>query len=435
MNPISYQLSEHGIQKEQIDKDALFVISRLKQAGFDAYAVGGCVRDLLLGRTPKDFDITTNAKPEEIKRLFRSCLLIGKRFRLAHIRFHHNHIIEVATFRSGSTDTDDLIVRDNTWGTEEEDALRRDFTINGLFYDIDNETIIDYVGGFRDIQKKILRTIGDPYIRFKQDPVRMIRLLKFQARFGMQVEGRTQEALHESISEIEKSAPARVLEEIFRMLESGYSHDFFTFMTQSGLLGHILPHLSNFLKGRSKQRIYRYLLASDQLIISKQQTFKREVLFASLIYPRIEWELEKYFTKHDEPCKPAHIQQALHYFFDPLVENFRHFPRRMKTTIAYVIQYQFKLTPLTPQKLKKPRFLSHQDFGLVLDFLRIRSEIKPKLKPQLDYWKERYQKSRPSKKEHEAEPRRTKRHSRWNKHSHHHTKNRRWMNPHNPIES
>ena len=167
----------------------------LQNAGHTAYLVGGSVRDLLLGLHPKDFDISTSAKPEEIKRLFqRHCLLIGRRFRLAHIRYE-NKIFEVSTFRAGDTTSSSLIVHDNQWGNEEEDVLRRDFTTNALFYDPSKETILDYVGGVEDTKRGLLKTVGDPEARFRQDPVRMIRMLKFQARFGFRCDDRALAAM------------------------------------------------------------------------------------------------------------------------------------------------------------------------------------------------------------------------------------------------
>src|ERR1700733_9722711 len=166
MNPKIYVLDDHQIPLTAVDPDALRVVQNLQKAGHVAYIVGGGVRDLLLQQRPKDYDISTSAKPEEIKELFRSqCLLIGRRFRLAHIRCGRK-ILEVSTFRSGDPESDQLIVRDNEWGSPEQDVMRRDFTINGLFYDPATQTIIDYVGGYPDLQKKLLRTIGKPYLRF-----------------------------------------------------------------------------------------------------------------------------------------------------------------------------------------------------------------------------------------------------------------------------
>ena len=211
MQPKIYTIDHHQISPDKIDQHAFYVIQKLREAGHKAYLVGGGVRDLLLSQSPKDFDVSTSAKPEEIRSLFRNAILIGRRFRLAHVRFGKK-VIEVATFRAGETGTAELIVRDNVWGTEEEDVLRRDFTINGLFYNPESGEVIDYVGGYPDLEKRILRTIGEPEVRFSQDPVRMIRLLKFCARFNFEIERPTFEALLNCKKEILKSSSARVLE-------------------------------------------------------------------------------------------------------------------------------------------------------------------------------------------------------------------------------
>ena len=182
MKPRIYSKEEHNIDVNQIDPEVLYILEKLRKADYVAYLVGGGVRDLLLNQKPKDFDVSTSAKPEEIRALFSSAVLIGKRFRLAHIRFGRK-VIEVSTFRAGDIENEQLITEDNIWGDAKQDVLRRDFTINGLFYDSEKEQLIDYVGGYLDIQKRYLRVIGNPCLRFKQDPVRMIRCLKFQARY------------------------------------------------------------------------------------------------------------------------------------------------------------------------------------------------------------------------------------------------------------
>ena len=204
MQPKIYHVDEHQIAPDEIDKHAFYVIHRLREAGHIAYLVGGGVRDLLLKQRPKDFDVSTSAKPEEIKALFRNAILIGRRFRLAHIRFGKK-VIEVSTFRAGATEEAGLIVRDNEWGSEEQDVLRRDFTINGLFYDPESQKVIDYVDGYPDLEKRMLRAIGQPDIRFTQDPVRMIRLIKFSARFHFDIHRPTLEALLNCKGEILKS--------------------------------------------------------------------------------------------------------------------------------------------------------------------------------------------------------------------------------------
>lgn len=235
MHPKIYASDQHEIDINMVDPNALYVIQKLQDAGYSAYLVGGSVRDLLVNKVPKDFDISTSAKPEEIKQIFkRQCLLIGRRFRLAHIRFGKK-VIELSTFRSGVNEGE-LILHDNIWGTEEEDVLRRDFTINGLYYNPSTQTVIDYIGGLEDIHQGILCTIGDPIVRFKQDPVRMLRLLKFRARFGFKIEPHTRKALVLCRNEIVKSSPARILEEIYRMLESGASAPFFNSWKNRGFL-------------------------------------------------------------------------------------------------------------------------------------------------------------------------------------------------------
>jgi poly(A) polymerase len=242
--------SEHPISRRQIDSGALRVLSRLYRAGHTAYLVGGSVRDLFLERTPKDFDVVTSARPTQVRKLFRNCRLIGRRFRLAHVHFSGSEIVEVATFRcqpESSTDDDLLLVTDNRFGSPEEDAYRRDFTINGLFYNIADYSVIDYVGGVRDIEKGVVRTINDPWTRFQEDPVRMIRAIKFASKLGFKIEKKTWKALKESAPAISKSPVPRVQEEIARLLEEGASSSAISLLFESGLMAHIEPNLHRYL--------------------------------------------------------------------------------------------------------------------------------------------------------------------------------------------
>ena len=227
-----------------MDGDALRVVRRLLSAGHEAYLVGGCVRDLYLGRPPKDFDVATSATPEAIRKLFRNSRIIGRRFKLVHVFFGHK-IIETSTFRTTPPDTgneDLLITHDNEWGTIEDDARRRDFTINGLFYDVENERIVDFVDGISDLESRIIRTIGEPATRFREDPVRMIRAIKFAARLGFHFEPATWQALLEVAPDITKCSKARVLEEIYKLLRSGSSLECFALLLESGLLQATMPH-------------------------------------------------------------------------------------------------------------------------------------------------------------------------------------------------
>ena len=237
------------IPLELLDQDALWVVRRLRVKGYEAYLTGGCVRDLLLGRTPKDFDVATAAHPNQVKRVFRNCRLVGRRFRLAHILFPGGKIIETATFRTNPLETMDdlpedlLVERDNVFGTVEEDARRRDLTINGLFYDPIEGRVLDFVDGKADIENKIIRTIGDPKIRFAEDPVRMIRAIKFATRLGFEIEATTREAIQELVGELVRCAPARLFEEITRLLGSGHAAAAMSMCEDLGVLETLLPEL------------------------------------------------------------------------------------------------------------------------------------------------------------------------------------------------
>ena len=240
-----------SLDRAAIDSDADRVVRKLTRAGYKAYLVGGCVRDLLVGRKPKDFDVATSATPNEVKATFRNSRIIGRRFRLAHV-FFDQKIIETATFRANPRDEDEhdlLIRRDNVFGTEAEDAKRRDFTINGLFYDVEREEVIDHVGGLADLDAKLVRTIGDPDIRFQEDPVRMLRALKFAARLDFGFEPATWKALLRWRSEISKCAPPRLLEEMHRLLRGGAARRSFELMVETGVLAVLSPYLAGLLEG------------------------------------------------------------------------------------------------------------------------------------------------------------------------------------------
>ena len=230
------------IKPDQIDPDAAKVVQRLRRYDHAAYLVGGCVRDLLLGRKPKDFDIATDAHPQQVKKLFRNCFVIGRRFRLCHVRFGRK-VVEVSTFRrqAPAEEGDTLIRRDNTFGTPEEDAFRRDFTVNALFYDIATFSVIDYVSGLEDLTNRLIRTIGDPEVRFREDPVRMLRAVALAARLGFTIHRDTLEAIRFLRGEIVKSSPARILDELYKILRQGASRQTFQLLHDTGLLAYLLP--------------------------------------------------------------------------------------------------------------------------------------------------------------------------------------------------
>jgi len=302
--------AEHPISRRDIDPDALKVLYRLHHAGHVAYLVGGSVRDLLLGRKPKDFDVGTTAHPYQIKRLFRNCWIIGRRFRLAHVKFGAK-TIEVATFRRqvpagteeepplGALAPDEaaglldvrpgderarLVRRDNTFGTPEEDAFRRDFTINALFYDIGTFSVIDYVGGLDDLQARLIRAIGDPDVRFLEDPVRMLRAIVLAARLDFRIDPPVLEAIVRHRGEIAKAAPARLLEEYYKVLRSGAALRAFHLLGEVGLLAHISPEIPWPLPHpleRSLGALDDYRARFDRI----PDTLTNPVLLGSLIAP------------------------------------------------------------------------------------------------------------------------------------------------------
>jgi len=303
--PVIIARDAHSVSRKQIDPDALKVLYRLHQSNYIAYLVGGSVRDLLLGRRPKDFDIGTSAHPYQIKKLFRNCWIIGRRFRLAHVRFG-TKTIEVATFRrpvtqdelaapdepqpetamraEGDESSDRLVHRDNTFGTPEEDAFRRDFTINALFYDIATFSIIDFTGGLDDLRAGLVRCIGDPTERFQEDPVRMLRAVAMAARLGFRIDAPIDEAITSTRAEIARSAPARLIEEFYKLLRSGASEAAFAMMAERRLLEPIAHELQR----HADAKLWRSLAALDayrRRFEDIPDTLTNPILLGSLLIP------------------------------------------------------------------------------------------------------------------------------------------------------
>ena len=251
IEPDILRREDHPVSRSMIDENSLKVLYRLRRHGYRAYLVGGSVRDLLLGRQPKDFDVGTDATPEQVRKLFRNCRLIGRRFRLAHIMFGRNCLIEVATFRRKpepneipAADEGGLHFSENVFGTPQEDAFRRDFTINALFYDIDDFSIVDYVGGFKDLRNGIIRVIGDPDERFAEDPVRMLRALEFAARLGFELDETIPPAIDRCAEQIAAASPARIREELMELFRHKVAGRVLQKADRFGLLEFLLPNIN-----------------------------------------------------------------------------------------------------------------------------------------------------------------------------------------------
>ena len=389
-----YTKKEHKIDINLIDQDALIVLETLRKNGFIAYLVGGSVRDLLLNYQPKDYDISTSALPEQIKRCFSNCFIVGKRFRLAHVRLNHK-TFEVSTFRKGDNEDDTLIHNDNEWGTELEDVERRDFTVNGLFYCSCSETIIDYVGGVEDAKKGLLRCIGNPYIRFKQDPVRMIRLLKFRARFGLTPDEEMIEALFTLRSEILKSSPIRILEEILRMLESGSSVAFIKNLQKHGFLETLLPNLANHFETPLEHDIYSLLTEVDRSILVEGARIPfRSVLVACIVFPVFDAKVKEIYKNSPKKAHLGRIQDEAFEITSNLFEPTLRITKKILAEVAGILTTQYRFTPLQKKKRILCKIPRTPDFSAALKFFKLRADIEPGFTDIYNEWKYYYEKQK-----------------------------------------
>ena len=375
--PVVYKRPEHCISRKNIDPDALKVLYRLDKLGYTSYLVGGGVRDLLMGRKPKDFDVGTSAKPNEVKKAFRNCFLIGRRFRLAHVRFGEK-VIETATFRQNSQTVGEIIehaaegpLEDNTFGTPETDAYRRDFTVNGLFYNIRDFSVIDWVGGMSDIKKKVIRSIGDPMIRFREDPVRMMRAVKFASRLDFAIERKTERAIRRLHACILTAAVPRLCEEVFRLFPYGASAKAFRMMYEFGLLGDLLPELAAFIDkdGGVESSTWKYLATLDRYEkamrargVEVSNGMRAAVLFAAMARAR-----------------PGHAYEIVGTMMESL--------RIPKTTYftAVLLLDSVKRLEQPPQKSRR-RIVHNREFPDILDFNRIVARTEGRDESVLDQW-------------------------------------------------
>jgi len=369
LTPLIISRSEHPISRKMISEEALKVLYRLHRHGFIAYLVGGSVRDLLLGRVPKDFDVATNAHPHEINVLFKNSRIIGRRFRLAQVFFKGGKIIEVSTFRSRSEfeeiqTEDGSTFRTDNFGTPEEDALRRDITINGLFYNIADFSIIDYVGGMTDLKRQIIRTIGDPNERFQQDPVRMIRVIRHAARTGFSIEDPTYQAIILHREEIQKCSSSRVRDEFLRDLKEGVIRHSLNLMVQTGLLSSLFPNLDRAFGDRNpwKTRDQQFFLSLFNLVdelTNMGRPVPESVLFALFLIPFLQaiipehpflGEKERYIYLRQT------IQLAVHQILTPYS-----FPKGIKEMASQILMAQFILKKalqrgMIPKRLKMKKY-------------------------------------------------------------------------------
>ncbi|MBX3225315.1 MAG: polynucleotide adenylyltransferase PcnB [Labilithrix sp.] len=330
------KLSRHDapLDEDAIDPDAAKVVRRLERSGYQAYLVGGCVRDLLLAGRPKDFDVATSARPDDVRALFRNCRIIGRRFRLAHVLFGGGKVVEVATFRRnpGETDLeDDLLIRsDNVFGEAHEDALRRDFTINALFYDLDRRQVLDWCGGMPDIQRRAIRTIGEPIVRFREDPVRILRAIKFAARLDLGIDPNVYDAMVASRLELARAARPRLFEEILRLMRAGGAHRSMWLMWEVGAMAVLMPELAAFLDDDEATedgslRFFRKMDAIDRKTLD-EGVLDDVVLMTALFYEPLE----------EAVSGVRDVMGAVNDFLEPVIERIA-MPRRIADGVRRIM--------------------------------------------------------------------------------------------------
>jgi poly(A) polymerase len=337
-------LARHDVvfDDDRIDPDAAKVVRRLERSGFQAYLVGGCVRDLLLGGKPKDFDIATSARPEDVRGLFRNCRVIGRRFRLAHILFGGNKVVEVATFRrnpameapeeEASEVFDDLLIRsDNVFGEAHEDALRRDFTMNALFYDLDRRQVLDWCGGMEDVRRRTIHTIGDPMVRFREDPIRILRAIKFAARLDLGIAPDVYDAMVATRDDLAKAARPRLFEEILRLLRGGAAHRSMWLAWETGAMAVVLPELAAFLDDEEATaggatRFFGTMDAVDAMTRARGRPLDDVVLWTVLLKEPL-----------DEACAGERDRiRCASEFLEPVVERVA-VPRRIADGVRRIV--------------------------------------------------------------------------------------------------
>lgn len=363
----------HRITPNLIDPDAYKVLRRLNQFGHRAYLVGGSVRDILLSKAPKDFDIATDARPEEVRKLFRNCRIIGRRFRLAHICFAGGKIIEVATFRAAPDhDHEGPIRDDNEFGTPESDAYRRDFTVNALFYDLVEDEVIDYCGGLDDLAERRLCTIGEPVVRFREDPVRMLRAVKFAARLDLHLSDATRRGILSERSELRKAAVPRLYEEVVRMLWQGAAARSYELLAELRLLPLLLPEISGFL-GRGSSDPWqplRPLLHALDRRHTGEQTQPAGLYLATLFWPLFQAVLGDL----PEPPPRALARKLAESLVAPAAVRLR-VPRRELAVLLSALEGQVRIHTAVRRRSSRMAFARHPNFPAVADLFALRREV------------------------------------------------------------
>jgi poly(A) polymerase len=404
-SPIIISRDEHPVSRKQISNNALKVLYRLESAGFQAFLVGGCIRDILLDHEPKDFDIATNAHPEEVHKLFRNSRLIGRRFRLVHVHFGRE-IIEVATFRANhpeaaqpvkqakgqqksATSDAGMLLRDNVYGTVEEDAARRDFTANALYYSISDFSILDYGQGITDIQNKVLRMIGEPAVRYQEDPVRMLRAVRFAAKLDFDIEEKTQAPIPDMGKLLLNIPPARLFDEVLKLFQSGHAEQSFTLLREHELFRFLFPETDQLINEASNAPLVSSEYIEKLILCTCRNTDKRIAegkpvtpifLFAAFLWPKV---MEHWTDlKQHMPPVPA-LTKASQLVLDQQVKATA-IPRRFSTSIKEIWDLQIRLERRNGKKAFQ--MMEHPRFRAAYDFILLREQAGENLNGLGQWW-------------------------------------------------
>lgn len=382
---------QHTVSRKHISESALKVLYRLHNAGYEAYLVGGAVRDLLLGIVPKDFDVVTNAHPEQVRELFRNSRIIGRRFRLVHVRYGRE-IIEVSTFRAAhhvsdvaDTHTEDgRILRDNVYGQIDDDVWRRDFTTNALFYNVADFSIVDYVNGIKDIEAKQLRLIGDPLQRYVEDPVRMLRAVRFSVKLGFTIHGDTEKPIKANAHLLEDISPARLFEECLKLFMSGQAFETLHALRQQDLFKYLFP-LADKLFAQNTDSNYTRLIElacrNTDKRIAEGKPVTPGFLLAAMLWGTMREQADVSMSHS------MHEMDAIHLAADTVFSKqvtASAFPRRLTKIAKEVWELQPRLKKGTGKK--NVRLLSHPRFRAAYDFLLLRGETGEEVQEQIDWW-------------------------------------------------
>jgi poly(A) polymerase len=376
---------QHAVRSDQLSNAARTVVRRLQDEGFKAFIVGGAVRDLMLGRTPKDFDIATDATPEQVKPLFRRAFIVGRRFRLVHVHVG-NEVLEVSTFRAAqtgedATDEHGRLLSDNVYGSQAEDAVRRDFTVNALYFDPGTDSIWDYVGGFNDMRAHRMKLIGPPVTRYREDPVRMLRAVRLAAKLGFTIDKRTEEPITRLAPLMHNVPPARLFDEMQKLLLSGHAVETVRSLREHGLSAGLLPLLDVILGQPLGQKFIDTALAQTDARVREDKGVSPAFLFAALLWHEVlvTWKAAK---ERGERPQPA-LFDAMDHVFSAQAERIA-IPRRFEATIKEI----WSLQPRFEQRAgtRPTRLLEHPRFRAAYDFLALRGASGEVPQSLVDWW-------------------------------------------------